>query len=67
MILNIDVYKRQLYKSGTYAENYLILFEFAAVIVCHRKKSTDRHTHRHFSENDFFHVLSVVESESAII
>ena len=35
---HLDVYKRQdLYNSGMYAKNYLILFEFAAVIVCHRK------------------------------
>ena len=34
---HLDVYKRQLYNSGTYANNLLILFEFAAVIVCHRK------------------------------
>ena len=35
---HLDVYKRQvLYNSGTYAKNYLILFEFAALIVCHRK------------------------------
>ena len=33
-----DVYKRQvLYNSGTYAKNYLILFEFTAVIVRHKK------------------------------
>ena len=74
---HLDVYKRQpqpiftknnrsweLYNSGLYAKNYLILFELAAVIVCHRKKiytqtdtqthrQTDRHTHRHFSESDF--------------
>ena len=46
---HLDVYKRQIftkiespwdhYNSGTYAKNYLILFEFAAVIVCHRKKT----------------------------
>ena len=34
---HLDVYKRQLYNSGMYAKNYLILFEFSAVIVCHRK------------------------------
>ena len=33
----------------------------------HIDRQTHRHTHRHFSKNDFFHVLSVVESESAII
>ena len=34
-----DVYKRQeLYNSGLYAKHHLILFEFAAVIVYHRKK-----------------------------
>ena len=31
-------YTHLLYNSGTYAKNYLILFEFTAVIVCHRKK-----------------------------
>ena len=42
---HLDVYKRQ---SGLYAKEYLILFEFAAVIVCHRKKiyrQTHRQTH----------------------
>ena len=34
---HLDVYKRQLYKLGLYTKYYLILFEFAAVIVCHRK------------------------------
>ena len=59
-----------LYNSGTYAKNDLILFEFAAVIVCHRKISTDTHTHTHtdtFQKTTFFHVLSVVQWESAII
>ena len=65
-ILNIFFRWTHLYNSGTYAKNYLILFEFAAVIVCHRKKIY-RQTHRHFSKKDFFHVLSVVQSESAII
>ena len=49
----------------------MILFEFAAVIVCHRKKIyRHRHTDTHtdtFRNTTFFHVLSVVESESAII
>ena len=58
---------RDSYKSGLYAKNYLILFEFAAVIVCHRKKIY-RHTHTDtVRKTTFFHVLSVVESESAII
>ena len=34
---HLDVYKRQLYNSGLYAKHYLILFEFAAVIVCQKK------------------------------
>ena len=54
---HLDVYKRQgqircrllrlivLYNSELYAKNYLILSEFVAVIVHHRKKFT----HRHFS------------------
>ena len=33
-----DVYKRQLYNLGQYANNLLILFEFAAVIVWQKKK-----------------------------
>ena len=33
----------------------------------YKRQHTDRQTHRHFSETTFFHVLSVVESESAII
>ena len=34
---HLDVYKRQFYNSGTYVKNYLILFEFTAVIVRHEK------------------------------
>ena len=34
---HLDVYKRQLYNLGLYANNLLILFEFAAVIVCFKK------------------------------
>ena len=33
-----DVYKRQLCNLGLYTNNLLILFEFAAVIVCQKKK-----------------------------
>ena len=33
----------------------------------YKRQHTHRQTHTHFSENDFFHVLSVVQSESAII
>ena len=35
---HLDVYKRQ----GTYAKKYLILFEFAAVIVCQKKITLDK-------------------------
>ena len=42
---HLDVYKRQLYNSGTFAKNYLILFEFAAIIVCHRQNiGMENHT-----------------------
>ena len=50
---NLSLIHILLYNSGTYAKNYLILFEFAAVIACHRKKIYT-HTDRHIDTQTLF-------------
>ena len=59
---HLDVYKRQtVMPLHTNWQNIWTKF------LDNTHKQTHTHTHTHFSKNDFFHVLRVVQSESAII